>query len=180
MNKHIHKVLYELKNNQNIDTTIYKRFLERIKNSAPLTHEKNPQSHFCCFTLPIDRANQSIFLVHHIKADDWIPPGGHIDEGETPMQTVKRELAEELRYHITNESMRLFDLSVASIRNPNIPCQEHYDFWYAVETGKKQFRIDRGEFYDAGWFPYDRVLFQIKTPLFRNVIRKFLLWQNKQ
>lgn len=178
---HIRDEVYKLKDCPHTDATVYNRFLARINPDLievnkhyDLTHEKNPQSHLCCFTLPLDRINKSIFLGHHIKADDWIPPGGHIDEGETPMQTVRREFSEELDYQITHEPIMLFDLSIKTIDNPKYLCKEHYDLWYAVETGKKQFRIDKGEFYDGGWFSYDKALFQIKTPFFRRIIGKFL------
>lgn len=171
---HIRDEIRKLKDKPYVDTTIYKRFLARINYHNDLTHEKNPQSHFCCFTLPIDRITKSIFLVHHIKADDWIPPGGHIDAGETPIQTVRREFAEELEYQITNEPVMLFDLSIKDIDTPKGLCKTHYDLWYAVETVKKQFRIDKSEFYDAEWFSYDKALQKIETPFFRRIMGKFL------
>src|SRR5687768_2906104 len=34
-------------------------------------------------------------LVRHKKLRMWLPPGGHIDPGETPDQAVLREVAEE-------------------------------------------------------------------------------------
>ncbi len=172
--EHIHGEIRTLKSKTPIDQLTYERFLTRLNDHAPLTHEDNPHSHFCCFTLPLDCVTHSIFLVHHIKAGDWIPPGGHIDAGETPLQTVRREFTEELDYEITNEPITLFGISINSILNPKQLCKEHYDLWYAVETGKKNFNIDKGEFYDAGWFSYDKALKKIKTPLFGKVINKFL------
>ncbi len=37
-----------------------------------------------------------VLLVHHNKFDKWTPPGGHMEENETPDQTVIREWREEL------------------------------------------------------------------------------------
>ena len=34
-------------------------------------------------------------LLYHRKMKMWLPPGGHIDEGETPDQAVRREIREE-------------------------------------------------------------------------------------
>jgi 8-oxo-dGTP pyrophosphatase MutT (NUDIX family) len=37
-----------------------------------------------------------VLLVHHKKFNKWTPPGGHMEENETPDQTVIREWKEEL------------------------------------------------------------------------------------
>jgi ADP-ribose pyrophosphatase YjhB (NUDIX family) len=34
-------------------------------------------------------------LVQHHKSDIWTLPGGHVDEGETLHQAMKREIKEE-------------------------------------------------------------------------------------
>lgn len=34
-------------------------------------------------------------LLYHKKLKMWLPPGGHIDEGELPEEAVRRELREE-------------------------------------------------------------------------------------
>ena len=41
-----------------------------------------------------------VLLIHHRKLDIWIPPGGHIDENETPDEALHRELLEELNLEI--------------------------------------------------------------------------------
>jgi hypothetical protein len=45
--------------------------------------EGNPL-HYCVFFLPYDKSVGKIYLGHHIKADDWIPPGGHIEPDGLP------------------------------------------------------------------------------------------------
>jgi 8-oxo-dGTP pyrophosphatase MutT (NUDIX family) len=34
-------------------------------------------------------------LHHHDKLEMWLPPGGHVDRGETPVETARREVREE-------------------------------------------------------------------------------------
>jgi 8-oxo-dGTP pyrophosphatase MutT (NUDIX family) len=36
-----------------------------------------------------------VLLVHHNKLDKWVPPGGHVEQGETPAEAVAREFFEE-------------------------------------------------------------------------------------
>lgn len=38
-----------------------------------------------------------VLLVHHKKFDKWTPPGGHMEENETPADTIIREFMEEVR-----------------------------------------------------------------------------------
>ena len=41
-----------------------------------------------------------VLLIHHKKLGIWIPPGGHIDENETPDNALRRQLKEELNLEI--------------------------------------------------------------------------------
>jgi len=46
--------------------------------------------------LLIDPIFKHILLVDLIKAGLWLPAGGHVEQNEHPMETVKREVKEEL------------------------------------------------------------------------------------
>ena len=39
--------------------------------------------------------NNSVLLHYHLKIKLWLPPGGHIEENEDPIQALKREVLEE-------------------------------------------------------------------------------------
>jgi len=38
---------------------------------------------------------QHVLLVHHKRIGAWLPPGGHIEDGEMPEETAVREILEE-------------------------------------------------------------------------------------
>lgn len=44
--------------------------------------------------------DNKVLLVHHRKLDKWLPPGGHINEDETPDEALQREFKEELNLDI--------------------------------------------------------------------------------
>jgi 8-oxo-dGTP pyrophosphatase MutT (NUDIX family) len=57
---------------------------------------RTPSPHLVAYCLLRDDQDGSVLLVDHIKADLWLPAGGHVELGEHPVETVQREVAEEL------------------------------------------------------------------------------------
>lgn len=55
-----------------------------------------PPKHVVSYFLLRDPVDGSVLLVDHRKAGLWLPTGGHVDPGEDPVATVKREAREEL------------------------------------------------------------------------------------
>lgn len=55
-----------------------------------------PPRHLVSYVVPIDPADGGVLLVAHRNAGLWLPPGGHVEPGEHPADTARRELAEEL------------------------------------------------------------------------------------
>ncbi|WP_243422235.1 NUDIX domain-containing protein [Micromonospora globispora] len=57
---------------------------------------RTPSPHLVAYFLLRDEADGSVLLVDHIKAGRWLPSGGHVEPGEHPVETVRREVVEEL------------------------------------------------------------------------------------
>jgi len=151
------------------------KFISFINDSKYVTIPDNPTSHICSFFLPVHLPSKSMYLVHHKKAKDWIPPGGHIEKGEHPVQTVKREFNEELGITLTNQKIELFALSIKDVYSPNRACKTHYDLWYAVYFNDiVPFQYDREEFFDANWFSFKDSTKQTKIEKYSNILSQFI------
>lgn len=149
------------------------QFSKRIEIGAPFTKKELVSEHFCSFFVPYNSQTHSIFVGHHKKANDWIPPGGHLDPGESPLQTVVREFHEELGVVLKKEPIYLVDASITDITHPLGYCKKHYDFWHVVLTDKIKFKYDSGEFYDAGWYSVDYVWqTMIKRTEVKNILQR--------
>lgn len=76
--------------------------------------------------------NDKVLLVHHNKFNEWVPPGGHIEPGETFATIAKREVKEETGLDVDI-------ISTQPIINPNDPMAvaEPVPFYVDVEHGFK-------------------------------------------
>lgn len=50
--------------------------------------------HFTATAFVVD-SKQRTLLINHKRLQRWMPPGGHVDENETPEETARRECKEE-------------------------------------------------------------------------------------
>lgn len=126
-------------------------FLGR-SNDGHLTRDENAASHFCVYFLPYNPETQEFFIVHHKKSGLWLAPGGHIDKGESILQTLNREIAEELGVNdFFPDRPRAFLISITPIENKAQICKEHLDIWFLMETDGRNFNVDPREFHETRW-----------------------------
>jgi 8-oxo-dGTP pyrophosphatase MutT (NUDIX family) len=87
--------------------------------------------------------NDHVALHWHPKVGAWLPPGGHIEENEDPVQAVIREIEEEsgLRAEVVSAGPRLeleypgqvtapFSIMVEDIHDPVQGYHQHIDMIY--------------------------------------------------
>lgn len=158
-----------------IPNDVFDAFTDLRNGSMVHTKKEGNPRHFCSMFLPFDEEAGKIYLGHHIKADDWIPPGGHIEPGETPSSAAIREMKEELGVDITEDMIEPFDLSVKPINNLERGCMTHFDVWHLVHIKEQEFDYLKSEYHDAGWFTISEGVNKItKNPDFASIVSKLL------
>lgn len=156
---------------ERVDVATVELFNDLKKGSMVHTKAEGNPRHYCSFFLPYDSVSGKIYLGHHKKADDWIPPGGHIEPGETPSMAAIREMKEELGVEIDRSMLSPFALSVKEIGRPTSGCMTHFDIWYLVNIKEQNFNYLKSEYFDAGWFTVKDGLAKItKNPDFAAII----------
>jgi 8-oxo-dGTP pyrophosphatase MutT (NUDIX family) len=173
LKQNLENLLTTLDNKPYTKQSVLREFKKRVQKNSLIKWE-NITDHICSFFIPVHLPSQSLYLVHHKKASDWIPPGGHIDRGELPFDTIKREFNEELSFRLSNEPINFFNISIKHIENnPRNTCKLHYDLWFTVAMkDKHNFTYLEKEFHDAKWIDINKALGKSVFPHINDMYQK--------
>ena len=150
--------------------------LKWISSGADLFRIKKPATpsmHLVSYFIPIDLEQEKMMLVHHKKANLWLPPGGHVDPDEHPKESARREMEEELytKAHFIMDDP-LF-LTVSQTQNDASP---HTDvsLWYLVKgDATASYSYDEREFHQIQWFPLQPLPSEQTEPHLSRFLNKF-------
>lgn len=148
-----------------IETLHQREALSWIDSNSLLFRLKKPnipEKHLVSYCVVIDNEHKKILLVDHKKAERWLPPGGHVEPGETPFMTAQRELYEELGLHLEPMQSAPLFLSITETTGLTI---KHTDvtLWYVFYfDSNTPIVFDTEEFHSIRWFFLDE-LSQIKS-----------------
>lgn len=119
-----------------------------------------PKKHLVAYFVLVDPEHQSVLLGDHIKAQLWLPSGGHVEQGELPVDTIRREAHEELRIPATflrgNERPMFVTQTVTVGLTPG-----HTDvsLWYLLRGDVHQrLQFERAAYTDVAWFAITEIL----------------------
>jgi ADP-ribose pyrophosphatase YjhB (NUDIX family) len=114
-----------------------------------------PPKHLISYSAVVD--GDHVLLVDHINAGLWLPPGGHVDQGEHPRETALREAREELS--LDGEFLIEGPVFV-TITETVGRTAGHTDvsLWYVLRGDQNSsLQFDESEFHGAKWFHRDDI-----------------------
>ena len=170
--------------------TLFPREEETAKIAERLASEKNPTSrsrmdfHITSSAFVFSPNLEKVLLIRHRALNRWLQPGGHVEDGETPWESARREVEEEAglknaklhRWHEIN-SFCPVDIDIHSI--PERPDKgedkhQHIDLRYMMMAdGNNDLTLQVDEVFAAEWCEMSR-LNSVTTPLVTKRIARIM------
>ena len=143
---------------------------EIFRTEKPAT----PPTHLVSYFLVYSPEQSKVLLVDHKKAELWLPPGGHVEPGENPKETVLREAKEELG--IDAEFLFEEPLFVTATKTVgNLTQHTDVSLWYVLTWNPDDpVTYDKEEFNHIQWYGIDEIPFEKSDPHLKRFIQKML------
>jgi 8-oxo-dGTP pyrophosphatase MutT (NUDIX family) len=150
-------------------------FLNLLRNTAaPCSRRQFEPGHLTGSCFIIDDTGSRLLLHHHRRLNRWLQMGGHLEDGEQPVDAALREGREEsglLDLQIVGE---IADLDVHVIpAGRGEPEHRHFDVRYIARTRSPEaIVIDAQESNELMWVDLDRAAALMEGEESQRVIRK--------
>lgn len=138
-----------------------------------------PPKHLVSYFVLVDPDHHSVLLVDHIKAQLWLPSGGHVALNESPRDTVMREAKEEfgIRALFLRNHQKPFFVTTTTTAGLT-PGHIDVSLWYLLRGSVHDTpRYDRSEFTDVEWYTFDEIL-ETDPVIFDPHLQRFIIKLN--
>lgn len=133
-----------------------------------------PPQHLVSYFVVVD--GEYLLLVDHKKALLWLPGGGHVEVGEHPRETVRREMFEELGieadFVLPHPVMVTITETVGTT-----PGHHDVSLWYVLRGRRGQELVyDMDEFQGIRWFHHREVPLERADRHMERFLNKMVAW----
>jgi 8-oxo-dGTP diphosphatase len=121
---------------------------------------RTPSPHLVSYFLLTDDREGTVLLVDHRKAALWLPSGGHVDPGEHPVATVRREVQEELGVPAVFSPVTGDRPIFVTVTETASAVNRHTDIslWFVLSSGANEpLKPDLREFREVRWWSRDDI-----------------------
>ena len=135
-------------------------------DSGRIIQAQDPREHFCVVFLTMDLYSRRLLVARHRHTGTWLFTGGHIEPGESPIQTLNREVQEELGLppQFSETALPFLVTLTDGIRNLGRECTTHYEVWFLLEADRGKVNVGSEEFHESRWVDLDAAQDLIRDP----------------
>jgi 8-oxo-dGTP diphosphatase len=122
-----------------------------------------PDPHLVSYFVPVDEVRRQTLLIHHVKSGLLLPPGGHVEPGEHPDETVERECLEELGLKaefntVVRRQPLLITATATKTMKDTVPSHTDISLWYLVSVPvNTHLTYEAGAIAGGVWMSFDDV-----------------------
>ncbi len=117
-----------------------------------------PPKHLVSYFVLYDPEQRKVLLFDHIKAELWLPSGGHIEKDEHPKMAVEREALEELNIKAEFLSGLPFFIT-QTVTVGKTAGHTDVSLWYVLQGNSTELiEYEKEEFNGYKWFSVDEIL----------------------
>ncbi|WP_207948362.1 NUDIX hydrolase [Metallococcus carri] len=114
---------------------------------------RTPDPHLVAYVVPVDRMTGRVLLADHRLSGLRLPPGGHVEPGEHPVDTVRRETVEELGVEARLDGDRPFFLTMTETVGDASTRHTDVSLWFSIALGENDpVTPDPREFDGVRWW----------------------------
>ena len=138
------------------------RMLELARKQAACERSHFEPGHFTASAFVLSPDCRDLVLIHHKKLGIWVQPGGHVEAGDSDLQSAaRREVLEEVGLGqltpFANNASPLFDVDIHLIPTRKAdPAHEHFDVRFAFVAPTRDL-VHSEEVADLRWVPLAEV-----------------------
>lgn len=115
-----------------------------------------PAKHLVSYFLLVDPVSGHVLLGDHRKSGLWLPSGGHVEPGESPADTVRRECLEELGveagFHPALGPRPLL-ITVTNTRSNRADVHTDVSLWFVLAHDRHEALVpDEREYAEVRWW----------------------------
>ncbi|MGQ4599557.1 NUDIX domain-containing protein [Nocardia sp. R6R-6] len=157
---------------EHIDTTL--AWLASTEDVFRRVKPATPPRHLVAYVVLVDPQARVVLLGRHRLAGLWLPAGGHVDPGEHPHDTARREAAEELaieaRFDVVGTAPLFLTVTTTVGTGAG---HEDVSLWYVVRGDRAHhYTLDPREFDGERWWDIDRFAHPDSDPHFGRFLTK--------
>lgn len=122
------------------------RFCELLESESCFQRDHLP-GHITGSAWILNKKRTHVLLVHHVKLNRWLQPGGHADGEENILSVALREVNEETGLvHFKELVPGIFDLDIHTIpARSDFPEHLHYDVRFALIATDEEENLEVSE-----------------------------------
>jgi 8-oxo-dGTP diphosphatase len=134
-----------------------------IKSGGEIFRLSKPalqEIHLVSYLVLLDQTENKVLLTDHKLAELWLPPGGHVEPNEHPLEAARREAFEELGLEAEFLCEDPLFLTVTKTGG-YVPEHTDISLWYVLKgNASDEFLYDQKEFNQIQWFSIDDIPYQ--------------------